>query len=101
MIFFYAERSTMFGNCEDFELRLENRSSPLEGRVEVCMNNAWGTICTEGASEDDVEVICKQLGRLPDGMFHKSVVCIHKGLCLYPSTPRLSSKISVKWFSVL
>ena len=66
---FYTDRLTEFGNCADNDVRLVNGSNPLEGRVEVCLNNAWGTICTEGASEDDVKVICRQIGRLPDGIY--------------------------------
>ena len=42
-----------------------NGTSPLEGRVEICINNAWGSVCTDGISEDDVEVICRQIGQLP------------------------------------
>ena len=51
-------------NCEDFDIRLVNGSTvdPLEGRVEVCINNAWGTVCDTGFSASDGEVICRQLG---------------------------------------
>ena len=44
-----------------------NGSNVLEGRVELCINNAWGTVCTDSVSEDDVEVICRQIGQLPPG----------------------------------
>ena len=53
------------GNCEHGDLRLVNGSNVLEGRVEICINNAWGTVCTDDASEDDVTVICAQMGQLP------------------------------------
>ena len=33
-----------------------------EGRVEVCYNQAWGTICDEVYGPDAAGVICKQLG---------------------------------------
>ena len=51
-------------NCEDFDIRLVNGSTvdPLEGRVEVCINNAWGTVCDTGFSMSDATVICRQLG---------------------------------------
>jgi len=41
-------------------------SHPLEGRVEICINNAWGTICENAFSSQDAEVICRQIGELPD-----------------------------------
>ena len=61
------DRSTPSGNCSDNEVRLVNGSSALEGRVEVCLNNAWGTVCTRLSSSDDAQVICRQVGQLPAG----------------------------------
>ena len=34
----------------------------LSGRVELCLNNAWGTICDQGFDTADATVICQQLG---------------------------------------
>lgn len=35
----------------------------IEGRVEVCINNAWGTICKDSYIDRvDAEVMCGQLG---------------------------------------
>ena len=31
------------------------------GRVEVCINRAWGTICDNGFGTEDAVVICNQL----------------------------------------
>ena len=39
----YTGNST-YSDCEDGEIRLVGGSTVLEGRVEVCINNAWGGV---------------------------------------------------------
>ena len=41
----------------------------LEGRVEVCINRAWGTVCETEFSADDAEVVCRQRGECYNGKF--------------------------------
>ena len=50
--------------CESGDVRLVGGSNPLEGRLEVCYFNQWGTACTRsGANEQTVaDVACRQLG---------------------------------------
>ena len=48
--------------CTDWELRLVGGVSVREGRVEVCVNGVWSTICDESWSNIDAGVICYQLG---------------------------------------
>ena len=53
--------------CENGDVRLRGGSSDAEGRVEVCINSNWGSICrgssnSESWSSNDAEVVCKQLG---------------------------------------
>ncbi len=48
--------------CNDGDLRLIGGSNNTEGRVEVCYNEAWGTICDNSFDRNDATVICGQLG---------------------------------------
>ena len=58
--------STAYENCSDGELRLEGsidnvQMGTREGRVEICINNAWGTVCDTLFGREDAGVVCEQL----------------------------------------
>ena len=48
--------------CNEGAMRLNGGSIEQEGRVEVCVNGVWGSICDYGWDKTDAHVICKQLG---------------------------------------
>ena len=33
-----------------------------EGRLEVCINSAWGTVCDNLFGMEEAEVVCQELG---------------------------------------
>ncbi|XP_019850479.1 PREDICTED: scavenger receptor cysteine-rich domain superfamily protein-like isoform X2 [Amphimedon queenslandica] len=50
------------GECEEGSVRLVNGSTGESGRLEVCTNNIWGSVCGRGFSVTDAYVVCRQMG---------------------------------------
>jgi deleted-in-malignant-brain-tumors protein 1 len=58
-----AEGINFFSNCSDGEVRLIGGANKYEGRVEICINGAWGTVCYSYYWDvRDARVVCRQLG---------------------------------------
>ena len=55
--------------CIPGDAKLVGGSKVNEGRVEVCIDGFWGTICDEGWDDDDASVICQQLGLSATGNY--------------------------------
>ncbi len=63
----YADSRTNSSDCEDWSIRLQDGANVREGRVEICFNRAWGTICSDGFTEVDAGVVCTEMGYEREG----------------------------------
>lgn len=55
--------ATSSANCSDGDVRLQDGISDLttgvmEGRLEICINEAWGSVCVDHFGSAEVNVIC-------------------------------------------
>ena len=65
-------------NCSSGDIRLTGGSNAYEGRVELCINGVWGSVCDSGWDDREAHAVCRQLGHrgnrtmLEDGLLCSS-----------------------------
>ena len=71
LLWFYG---CLVAPCPSQDVRLAGNTGYRSGRVEVCLDGSWGSICTDGWDLDDASVVCRQLGYSPYGKVHEKMV---------------------------
>ncbi len=59
-------KSTVAGNCSHGAMRLvdlvdDHTTMTRVGRVEVCVNNAWGSVCKNSFNSPEADVVCNRI----------------------------------------
>ena len=48
--------------CNETDIRLVDGETEREGRLEICINGVWGSVCNHGWDIKNARVVCRQLG---------------------------------------
>ena len=66
---------TINSGCSEGALRVRDGATMFEGRLEICYNKEWCTICSDfytksSSSYDIAKVVCRQLGFSSSGRLY-------------------------------
>ena len=64
-------------DCIHGDIRLASvHGNLLQGRVEMCYDGVWGTVCSNNWEEVEASVVCRQLGFSSSGTCELSIICL-------------------------
>ena len=72
-----CQGNTTQPECNSGDLRLVGGERESEGRVEICVEGFWGTVCDNGWDQKEALVVCRQSGyaaRGKDTFYHLVIV---------------------------
>ena len=75
--YYHSAVDPLVSQCEDGDIRLVGGPTVLDGRVEICLNNAWGAVCHLHFGTQEARVVCGQLGFQRVGQSYLLIVTIH------------------------
>lgn len=77
------------GCNSDKNIRLEEGSSCMTGRLEVCVDGQWKTMCSQRFNSTDATVVCRELGFSDKGttQVHDTI----SNFCCYPGARPIHS----------
>ena len=53
--------------CNDWDVKLTGGTVMNEGRLELCLHQRWGTVSDGTWSNEEAQVVCRQLGYSTEG----------------------------------
>ena len=79
-LFLLVVEDVMVDNCADKEIRLSGGPNEMEGRLEVCHNHVWFSVCGKGNFFNDMDrmVVCKSMGFSEFGEFSSALFAPQK-----------------------
>ena len=63
--------------CSNGAIRLADGLTEYEGRVEICYDNHWGSVCGNYWDNSEANVVCRQLGKIPVGEWCVATIATH------------------------
>ena len=72
---YYYITPTTVRDCTNGDAQLVNGSNVREGRLEICINEAWGSVCSIGFVDRDAAVACAQMNFQRKGLIESSCCC--------------------------
>ena len=75
---YFTDDKTNLAVCKDQDLRVQGGKNRWEGRLEVCYNQAWGTLCNNVYGEHAANIFCVRLNFDGEYIFPETLGCMHR-----------------------